>query len=149
MKQPADVFVDSTVEAYGAMGIHSSEVRDVVEEFPEIISSKGICTAVALRMVGDITLKESIYYLTELTGKIPGEISWEEYLDAMKEVGYTLKEVDGWYNKSMKRFAESYPKGRFLVSTRSGNHAAAIVDGKIKDWTKERRTRIYRVWKMN
>ena len=73
----------------------------------------------------------------DMIAKVMGFASWSVLCNSGR-VGSTL--IKHGRRLTPGTFAKMYPKGRYICITR--NHALAVVDGSVEDWTKGRRNHI-------
>lgn len=66
--------------------------------------------------------------------------SWHSMLKLFPEVGFdsrVLRPTRGRSRVSFKTIGRMYPKGNYII--RSRGHAAALIDGKVEDWSEGHR----------
>ena len=106
------------------------------------------CTVKALAITAGISYEDAHALMASVGRKTGKGANGEMILKALsKTLNVTLtpknvKTCKGEYGKRLTPnvFARMHPKGKFYCITR--NHALAIVDGKVEDWTAGRKHQI-------
>jgi len=109
-----------------------------------VVIDRGSCTVRALSKVANISFSESTVIAT-LAGRIRSRgFHSEKLINEAKKHGFNFKKMN-IAKKTVRKFAESYPEGRYYLEKRG--HAFAFIDGKCSDGTKPRAI-VLKAWKL-
>lgn len=106
------------------------------------------CTVMAWAALTGDDYDTSHYILEELASrKYRGGPNWPAYLRTFRELGHGLEPWHQFSAKTMVTLPRELSYGQWLVACSSGRHVAALIDGKVIDWTDGRRHHIWKVWR--
>lgn len=116
------------------------------------LGERNDCTVKAIAIAGDLSYHQTHEMLSR-KGRRRGHgcvtVQWEA---AMRDLGLEWTETSrprkpNGQGYTMKTIARAFPRGRHIVRVRG--HVAALVDGKVEDWTEGRQHRVVRVLTLN
>lgn len=115
------------------------------------IGERNDCTVKAIAIAGGFPYLQ-VHEVLALNGRYRGHgcprSVWEA---SMTQLGLTWTETrprqPSGSRYTMKTIARAFPRGRHIVQV--NGHVAALVDGKVEDWTDGRQYRVHRVLSIN
>jgi hypothetical protein len=125
------------------------ELRDIYPCY----TGSSVCTAIALAVACDIDYDLAIYAIYDTLGKRPGSFGWDPFIDeVIPALGYKATRVPLWAYRArtvgrLEKDGE-LGEGSFIIACSGYRHAVGMVNGVVEDYTKGRRHRIQRVYRI-
>ena len=84
---------------------------------------------------------------TRWRGYLNVPVGSEGYVTGLHRIGFKAESIDCWSGKTLGTTAKHLKNGRYMVQVKG--HVAAVVDGKVEDWTGDSsRRKVINVWRV-
>ena len=124
-----------------------NQTFDQLQDLKYLVHDRGHCGPLAIAITANLPydIVRQHVVLEGLYKPRSGGMLVSNMIKALQDFGFTVKlrsvKHETGANRTPRTIGRYYPTGRYIAIT--STHALALVNGKVEDWTRERKHKIY------